>query len=69
MTSLDELKKQLLEAEKEAAKPQNKYHELARKLVNIERQSFYGDESSMKRLGKIREEINKAVKQGDLDEV
>jgi hypothetical protein len=38
-------------------------------LVNIERQSFYGDESLMKRLSKIREEINNAVKKGDENEV
>ncbi len=69
MTSHDEFKKQLLDAEKEANKPQDKYHEIARKLVNIERQSFYGDESSVKRLGKIREEINRAVKQGGSNEV
>lgn len=62
MTSLDDIKKQFLEAEKAASAPQDKYHEIARKLVNIERQSYYGDESSMKRLGKIREEISNAVK-------
>jgi hypothetical protein len=69
MTSLDDIKKQFLEAEKAASLPQDKYHEMARKLVNIERQSFYGDESSMKRLGKIREEISNAVKNGAKNEV
>jgi hypothetical protein len=69
MTSLDEIKRQFLEAEKAASLPQDKYHEMARKLVNIERQSFYGDESSMKRLSKIREEIGNAVKKGDENEV
>ncbi len=69
MTSLDELKQQLLNAEKEADKPKDKFHETARKLVNIERQSFYGDDSLMKRLGKIREEINKAVKEGASNEI
>jgi hypothetical protein len=69
MTSLDDIKKQLLEAEKAANIPQDKYHAMARKLVNIERQSFYGDESSMKRLSKIREEISSAVKKGDENEV
>ena len=69
MTSLDEFKQLLLEAEKAASIPQDKYHEMARKLVNIERQSFYGDESSIKRLSRIREEINSAVKKGDVNEV
>ncbi|MDO6841240.1 hypothetical protein Q4602_17280 [Paraglaciecola chathamensis] len=69
MTSLDDIKKQLIEAEKAASLPQDKYHGMARKLVNIERQSFYGDESSMKRLVKIREEISNAVKNEAKNEV
>jgi len=69
MTSLDDIKQQLLEAEKATNTPQDKYHAMARKLVNIERQSFYGDESSMKRLSKIREEISNAVKKGDENEI
>jgi hypothetical protein len=69
MTSLDDFKQQLLEAEKAASIPQDKYHEMARKLVNIERQSFYGDESPMKRLSKIREEINSAIKKGYENEI
>ena len=65
MTSIDELKQQLLDAAKEADKPQDEYHEMARKLVNIERQSFYGDESERNRLKKIREAIDLAVKRGE----
>ena len=61
MTLLDDIKQQFLDAEKEALKPQNQYHDTARKLVNIERQSFYGDESERSRLKKIREEINAAI--------
>ena len=61
MTSSD-LKKQFLNAVKEAEAPLSIYHEIARNIVNIERQSFYGDEKSIKRLGKIREEIDRAVK-------
>jgi uridine kinase len=64
MTSLDDFKQQLLEAEKAASIPQDKYHEMARTLVNIERQSFYGDESERNRLKKIREAIDAAVKRG-----
>jgi hypothetical protein len=65
MTSIDELKQQFLDAAKEADKPQDEYHEMARKLVNIERQSFYGDESERNRLKKIREAIDSAVKRGE----
>ncbi len=61
MTNSD-LKQQFLDAVKEAEVPLTKYHEIARNIVNIERQSFYGDEKSTKRLGKIREEIDRAVK-------
>ena len=69
MTSLDNFKKLLLEAEKAVSIPQDEYHAMARKLVNIERQSFYGEESSMKRLNRIREEINTAVNKGNENEV
>ena len=65
MTSIDELKQQLLDAAKEAEHPQDQYHEMARKLVNIERQAFYGDESERNRLKKIREAIDYAVKRGE----
>ncbi|OUS29080.1 hypothetical protein A9Q98_06305 [Thalassotalea sp. 42_200_T64] len=69
MTLLDDIKQQLLDAEKAVSIPQDRYHEMARKLVNIERQSFYGDENDRNRLRKIREAIDTAVKQGDLNEV
>ena len=69
MTSLDEFKKQLMEANEAADKPQDEYHDMARKLVNIQRKSFYGDESSNKRLSKMRELISKAVKEGRTDEI
>jgi hypothetical protein len=64
MTSLNNFKKTLLEAEKASNEPLDEYHEVARILINIERQSFYGDESSTKRLGRIRAEISLAIKQG-----
>ncbi|TKB46335.1 hypothetical protein [Thalassotalea mangrovi] len=69
MTSLEEIKKQLLEAEKEADVPRDQYHDLARKIVNIERQSFYGEDSERNRLKKIREEIDATVKRGGNSEV
>jgi hypothetical protein len=69
MTSLDNFKTLLLEAEKAAGIPLDEYHAMARKLVNIERQSFYGEESPMKRLNRIREEINTAIKKGDENEI
>lgn len=69
MTSLDDIKRQLLEAEKASCLPQDEYHEMARKLVNIERQSFYGDENERNRLRKIREAIDAAAKRGNLNEV
>lgn len=66
MTSIDEFKKLLKkageDAEKEASKPNDIYYDCARIIINIERQSYYGDESSQKRLGKIREEIANSVK-------
>ena len=61
MTSIDEFKSILLEAEKLANEPENDFHQSARVIVNIERQSFYGDESERARLKKIREEISTAV--------
>ena len=69
MISLDDIKQQLLEAEKAASIPHDKYHEMARKLVNIERQSFYGDENERNSLRKTREAIDAAVKQGDVNEI
>ena len=64
MTSVEDFKKQLMEAEKTADKPKNEYHDAARKIVNIERQSFYGDESRSKRLSKIREIVSEVMKKG-----
>ncbi|MGZ9899854.1 hypothetical protein [Shewanella gaetbuli] len=65
MTLLDEIKKQILAASKEADKPQDQYHEMARLLVNIERQAFYGDENERNRLKKMREAIDSAIKRGE----
>lgn len=66
MTSIDEFKKLLKNAEEEArretSRPKDIYHDSARIIINIERQSYYGDEPSHKRLGRIREEIANAVK-------
>ena len=69
MTSLNDFKRELLEAAKAAELPQDEYHDVARKLVNIERKAYYGEDSSVKRLSKIRELISKAVKEGSSDEV
>ncbi|MCG9732368.1 hypothetical protein L1D44_21570 [Shewanella sp. Isolate13] len=69
MTIENDLRKQFMAAWKAADDPIDEYHEVARRLVNIERQSYYGDESSMKRLSKFREEISRAVKEGNKNEV
>jgi hypothetical protein len=62
MTSLDDLKQQIQAAYDEVDVATDVYDELARKIVNIERQSFYGRESERDRLGKIRECIAEAVR-------
>lgn len=66
MVSVDEFKKMLKDAEMDAArefdKPKDIFYEIARRIVNIERQSYYGDESPNRRLGRIREEIVNASK-------
>jgi len=68
MTTLDELRMQIQNANETINEPQSVYHDIARKIVNIERQSYYGKESSVGRLGKIREAIVDAVKQGEKNE-
>ena len=62
MTSHEDFKRTLLETAKTLDEPIDEFHDLARMIVNIERQSFYGDDSSVKRLGKIREAISNCVK-------
>ncbi|MGJ8674326.1 MAG: hypothetical protein ACSHWP_00125 [Pseudoalteromonas sp.] len=69
MTSIDEFKKMLEEANEAADIPADKYHDIARKIVNIERKAYYGEDSSAKRLSKIRELISMAAKEGNSDEV
>ena len=69
MTRFENFKKELLDAAKAADEPINKYHDTARKIVNIERQSFYGDENERGRLKKIREEIAGAVSLGEDNEI
>jgi hypothetical protein len=66
--NIDEIKKEIIEAAKEAERPQTKYHESARIIVNIERQSYYGDEPTHRRLTKIREHFAEAVKKDNTDE-
>lgn len=68
MTSFEEIAKQLLEAEKEAEKFTDPIHEIARKIVNIERQAFYGEEVETRRLSRIRELLSDAVKRNSTDE-
>lgn len=63
MTSFDELKNSLLEAAKSADIPLDEYHDVARRIVNIERQSYYGEDTPNKRLGKIREVLAVATKE------
>ncbi|MGB2707370.1 MAG: hypothetical protein WBC41_04400 [Pseudoalteromonas nigrifaciens] len=66
MTStLESFKKQLSEAAVAAELPHDAFHDTARKVVNIERQCFYGNESPARRLSRIRETIDQAIKQGD----
>lgn len=62
MTSFEEFAKQLLEAEKEAEETTDDVLDTARKIVNIERQAFYGEEVETKRLSRIREILSEAVK-------
>ncbi len=59
MTTIEEIKRQLILAEKEISEPENIHHDVARQIVNIERQAFYGDDSSTIRLAKIRGLLNK----------
>ena len=61
MTDIEEFKKLFTEAEKEANEPASEYHESARIIVNIERQSFYGGEPSRNRLEKIRRHFAEVV--------
>lgn len=68
MTSFEELKKQILAAEKEASSPQNCYQNTARLIVNIERQAYYGDESENKRLSRIREVFSNEIKKKSTNE-
>ena len=69
MTSLNEIKKQLLQAEKDVIKPLDIYHDAARRIVNIERQAFYGKESPNKRLAKIREIVSETLKEEAENEI
>lgn len=64
MTSIEEFKKQLLEAASSADEPLDEYHDAARRVVNIERQAFYGDQNERLRLKRIREEISKGSEKG-----
>ncbi|TNC82783.1 MAG: hypothetical protein C9356_02630 [Oleiphilus sp.] len=57
MPDLEEIKKMLEHADIETDKGDSKAELAARKVVNIERQAFYGGQSSAKRLGLIREVI------------
>lgn len=68
MTSFEEIAKQLLEAEKEAENFTDPIHDTARKIVNIERQAFYGEEVETRRLSRIREILSDAVKRNSTDE-
>lgn len=61
MTSKDEIKQMIKDAHSATEKPESEFHEAARKIVNIERQMFYGGESANKRLKKIREIIADGV--------
>ena len=62
MTLMDEFKKELLAAGDTSVESGDEYLDIARKIVNVERQSFYGEENSTKRLSRIRELISEAVK-------
>lgn len=68
MTNIEDFKKELLKAAEEADRPQSIFHDSARIIVNIERQSYYGDEPPHKRLSKIREHFAEAVKKDETDE-
>jgi hypothetical protein len=58
MALIDELK----QVNNELSKEENsKYYDIARQIVNIERQSYYGNESSSGRLKKIRQIIADAA--------
>lgn len=61
MTDFEELKRQFAEAAKAADEPINVYHESARIVVNIERQSYYGGEAPRNRLERIRKHFAEAV--------
>ena len=63
MTSIEEFKKQLLEAAITASEPLDEYHDAARRIVNIERQAFYGDQNERLRLKRIREEISQGAEE------
>ncbi len=64
MKLIDDVKKELTEADKNSNNSKNEYHEAARNIVNIQRQFFYGEESSSRRLSKVKQIILDAVKKG-----
>ena len=58
MTLIDELNEINNELSKEES---SKYYDIARQIVNIERQSYYGNETSSGRLKKIRQIVADAA--------
>ncbi len=68
MTSFEEIKKQLIEAEKEVDNSTDHILLAARKIVNIERQAFYGEEVETRRLNRIREILSDSVKRNSVNE-
>lgn len=61
MTTIDDFKKELLEAEKGSINDEHPLERVARRLINIERQCIYGDEPTHTRLKKFRELISQEV--------
>lgn len=58
MTSTDEIKSLFEEAKDELDNDKDTYRNASRSIVNVERQSIYGDEPPAQRLKQIREIIS-----------
>lgn len=67
--SIEEIKEALKQAEQEVNNLASPAHEAARKVVNIERQAFYGGQSPTRRLSLIREVVSDLSKELGENEV
>ena len=63
MSRVDDFKEMLKDANEATEKVSSAAELAARKVVNIERQAFYGGQSSNKRLGLIRVVISDYVRE------